>query len=376
MPLDPTIDAAGVTETALRPRFHPLRIRDVRRETDDAVSIAFEVPDDLVERFRYAPGQYLTLRKTIDGEEVRRSYSIASGLDQGEWRIAVKRVDGGLFSAFANATLKAGEIIEVMPPAGRFVLPEAAGPRTIVAFAAGSGITPVASQMRTVLVREPESRVFLFYGNQTSRSILFRDAIEDLKDRYIDRLSVHNVLSREAQDVHALNGRIDGEKVAAFMRHVVPIATVDHFVLCGPPDFLEGVIGTLTRLGAPAESILVERFITEDGPPRRTAATATANPRTSETPAARLSVTLDGVTSELTLGPGETVLEAAIEAGLDVPYSCRGGMCCTCRAKLTAGAVTMALNYSLRPDEVDDGFILTCQARPTTDAIAVDYDAA
>jgi ring-1,2-phenylacetyl-CoA epoxidase subunit PaaE len=361
-----------IDATAERPRFHPLRIADVRRETDDAVSIAFDVPPELAERFRYTPGQYLTLKAEVNGEEQRRTYSISSGLDDGEWRIAVKRVEGGLFSAFANERLKAGDTIEVMPPAGRFVLPEPTGPRTVVAFAAGSGITPIASQMRTVLVREPKSRVFLFYGNQTSRSILFREAIEDLKDRYIDRFSFHNVLSREAQDVHALNGRIDGEKVAAFMRHVVPLETVDVFLLCGPAPFLNGCVDRLKTLGAPEAKILLERFTTPKGrPPVERPAAAAPGVDT-----AAVTVTLDGVTTTLRLAPGEKILDAALEAGLDVPYSCRGGMCCTCRAKLTAGSVDMALNYSLRPDEIAAGFVLTCQSTPTTAEVAVDYDAA
>lgn len=356
---------------AERPRFHPLTIADVRRETEDAVSIAFSVPDELRERFRYTPGQYLTVKADVNGEEQRRTYSISSGLDDGEWRIAVKRVEGGLFSAFANERLKAGDTVEVMPPAGRFVLPEPAGPRTVVAFAAGSGITPIASQLRTVLVREPNSRAFLFYGNQTSRSILFREAIEDLKDRYVDRFSVHNVLSREAQDVHALNGRIDGEKVAVFMRHVVPLEAVDVFLLCGPAPFLNGCVDRLKALGAPEDRILMERFTTPKGRPpvEKPAAAITAE----TTPVA---VTLDGVTTTLRLAPGGRILDAALEAGLDVPYSCRAGMCCTCRAKLTAGEVHMAANYSLRPDEVEAGFVLTCQSVPRTPMVAVDYDAA
>jgi ring-1,2-phenylacetyl-CoA epoxidase subunit PaaE len=360
-----------VTEGAERPRFHPLRIADVRRETPDAVSIAFDVPDDLKERFRYVPGQYLTLRTTLDGEEVRRTYSIASGLDENEWRIAVKRIEGGHFSAFANERLKAGDVIDVMPPAGRFVLPEAEGPRTIVAFAAGSGITPIASQMRTVLVREPGSRVFLFYGNQTSRSIIFREAIEDLKDRFVDRFSVHNVLSRELQDVSALNGRIDGEKVAAFMRYVVPLQSVDNVLLCGPPDFLDGCIAALKDLGVAEEAILVERFT---APGERPAVAAGRD--AAEADKTDVAVTLDGVTTTLRLAPGQRVLDAALEAGLDVPYSCRAGMCCTCRARVTEGAVEMAQNYSLRPEELAAGYVLTCQSTPTTDRVAVDYDTA
>lgn len=354
-----------------RPRFHPLTIADVRRETDDAVSIAFHVPDELAGAFRYAPGQYLTLKTTVDGEALRRTYSISSGLDDGEWRIAVKRVDGGLFSHFANARLSAGDVIDVMPPAGRFVLPEASGPRTVVAFAAGSGITPIASQMRTVLVREPQSTVFLFYGNQTSRSILFREAIEDLKDRFVGRFSVHNVLSREAQDVAALSGRIDGEKVASFMRFVVPLERVDVFLLCGPAPFLSACEEALTALGVAPHKILMERFTTPKGRPPVAKPAADADDHKSE-----VTVTIDGVTTPLKLAPGERILDAALAAGLDVPYSCRGGMCCTCRARVTQGEVEMALNYSLRDDEVADGYVLTCQSTPVRAPVAVDYDAA
>ena len=367
-PADPA--AAGADDAAERRRFHPLRIADVKRETEDAVSIAFEVPESLATTFRYAPGQYLTLQTTVDGQRLRRTYSIASGLDTGEWRIAIKRVEGGLFSAFANASLRVGDTIEIMPPTGRFVLPDPSGPRTVAAFAAGSGITPIVSQLTTLLTREPQSRAFLFYGNQTSRSILFREAIEDLKDRHVGRFSVHHVLSREQQDVAALNGRIDGEKIAAFMQHVIGAADVDHFLVCGPAPFIAGAVEALTRLGAPPERILVERFTTPKGRP------PVAKRTEEERGGSAVTITLDGVSTPLTVPPGGRILDAAIEAGLDVPYSCRGGMCCTCRAKVTAGVVEMALNYSLRPDEIAEGFVLTCQSVPTTERVAVDYDAA
>ena len=362
----------SLTEDAplTRPRFHKVAIADVRQETDDAVSIAFDIPDDLAETFRYVPGQYLTLRTEIDGRDVRRSYSIASGLGDREWRVAIKRVEGGLFSAFATEKLAAGDLVELMPPAGRFILPEADAPRTIVAFAAGSGITPIASQIRTILLNEPASRVFLFYGNQTSRSILFREAIEDLKDRYMARLSVHNVLSREAQDIDTLHGRIDAAKVAAFMRHVVPLQTVDHFLLCGPSEFLDEVSDALEALDVPQDRILTERFTPGRAPRRAQPAADQSAPRES------VALTLDGVTTSVTLEPGERILDAALRVGLDAPFSCRAGMCCTCRAKVLQGKVEMDVNFALREDEVEEGFVLTCQARPVGEGVAVDYDAA
>lgn len=368
-----------------RPRFQPLRIAEVRREAEDAVSIAFDVPLPLRERFRFAAGQHLTVKAAVDGREVRRTYSIASGPDDAEWRIAVRHVAGGLFSAFANQTLKAGDVIDVLPPVGRFVLPAADGPRTIAAFAAGAGITPVISHIRAVLRREPDSRIFLFYGNRTFRTILFRAALEDMKDRYVDRLSIHNVLSREVQDVSGLNGRIDAEKIARFLRQVVPAGAVDHFLLCGPAPFLSVCVDALRALAVPDDAILVEHFTAPDGRPApakesvadaATAATAAmAAMRPSGGTATRLAVTLDGVTTELAAAPGERVLDAALAAGLDVPYSCRAGMCCTCRARLVDGAIDMVANYALRPDEIDAGFVLTCQSVPRTAVLAVDYDA-
>ena len=254
-----------------------------------------------------------------------------------------------------------------MPPAGRFVLPEATRPRHVVAFAPAAGITPIASQMRTVLVREPKSRVFLFYGNRTSRSILFREAIEDLKDRYVDRFSVHNVLSREAQDVHALNGRIDGEKVAAFMRHVVPIAAVDVFLLAGRAPFLNGCVEGLKALGAADDKMPSNGSRAPKGrPPVEARAAATQADRTA------VAVTLDGVTTTLRLAPGERIVDAALAAGVHVPYSCKGGMCCTCRAKLVRARSTCD---QLLAGAVGGGagFVLTCQAVPI-DAVVLDYD--
>jgi len=353
-------------------RFHALSIADVRRETPDAVSIAFAVPDAVKADFAFTSGQYLTLKTRIGAEEVRRSYSICSGLDDGELRIAVKRLDGGLFSCFANENLKIGDTIEVMPPMGRFgIEPDPDAARLYVGFTAGSGITPILSIVKTVLRREPKSRFALFYGNQSSSSIIFKDDLEDLKDRFVDRLAIHHVLSREAQDVAVLNGRLEGGKVEALVRTVGEPGAIDHVFLCGPTGMIEDLSAVLKGLGLPDERIHTEVFAASGvaAPPRpaaRSAAAATG---------ARLSLTIDGATHRIAMRDDETVLDAALRHGLDLPYSCRGGMCCTCRAKVTDGASAMDQNFSLEPWEVEAGFTLTCQCRPTGDALTVDFDA-
>lgn len=354
-------------------RFHTLTIADVRRETPDAVSIAFAVPDASRDAFAFASGQYLTLKARLGGEEVRRSYSISSGLDDGELRIAVKRVEGGLFSSFANRELKVGDQVEAMPPDGRFLhRPEAEARRRYLGFAAGSGITPILSIARTVLAREPGSRFALFYGNQTSGSILFRQELEDLKDRFVERLAVHHVLSREVQDVPLLDGRLDGAKAELFLRTVGDVAAVDAAFLCGPSGMIEAVSAKLVALGLPAERVRREVFSTEGEAPRRVA----ARPDAPAESGAALSVRIDGSTHRVAMRDDETVLEAALRHGLDLPYACRGGMCCTCRAKVLEGAATMDQNFSLEPWEMAENFTLTCQARPTTPTITVDYDTA
>jgi len=242
------------------PRFHTLTVSDVRRETADAVSLAFAVPEGLRKAYRYTPGQYLTLRATIDGEDVRRSYSICSGLDDGELRVVVKRLAGGAFSNWVNEHLRAGDTLSVMTPDGRFGVPvEAGSARTLVAFAAGSGITPVMAILKTVLRREA-GRFFLFYGNRSVADIIFREQLEDLKDRHIARLSVFHVLSREQQDIAMLNGHLDAEKVKVLMRSVVPVAGLDQAFVCGPQPMIEGLAAVLPELGMAPERVHVERF--------------------------------------------------------------------------------------------------------------------
>ena len=353
------------------PRFHALRVADVRRETPDAVSIAFEVPPHLKAEFRFNAGQYLTLRKTLDGEDVRRSYSICSAPDDGELRIAVKRVDGGAFSTWANSGISAGDVLDVMTPTGRFGVTYAPDEARVHAcFAAGSGITPILSITKGLLARERLSRVFLFYGNRSTTDMLFREELEELKDRYLGRLSVFHVLSKEQQDVPVLNGRLDAEKVRLLLRHIVPVELVDHAFICGPEGMSEEIAPVLHELGLAPDRVHVERFVSALGGKPRPKPT----PAQTETPHAVASLIVDGRHAEVPVAEGEAVLDAALRAGLDLPYACKGGMCSTCRARVLEGTAEMEVNFSLEPWEVEAGFVLTCQAHPETDRVVVDYD--
>ena len=353
------------------PRFHRLAVDDLRRESADAVSMTFAIPRELADDYHFVPGQYLTLRTTMDGEEVRRSYSICSGPDDGELRIAVKKVDGGAFSNWAADELKTGDELDVMTPTGRFGV--AAAPheaRTYVGFAAGSGITPILSIAKGVLALEPDSRFFLFYGNRSTSGMLFREALEELKDRFMQRLSVFHVISGEEQDIPILHGRLDGEKVRVLLRSLVPASDVDHVFICGPTGMSEDIEATCGDIGIAADRIHVERFVSEfGGKPRPKAVIALGTP-----PKAMASLIIDGKRREVPVAEGEAVLDAALRAGMDLPFACKGGMCSTCRAKLVEGSAEMEVNYSLEPWELAAGFILTCQARPTSERVVVDYD--
>jgi ring-1,2-phenylacetyl-CoA epoxidase subunit PaaE len=358
--------------SAAAPRFHRLTIADIRKETHEAVSLAFAPPPELAEAYRYEPGQYLTLRATIDGEDLRRSYSICSGPDDGELRVAVKRIDGGAFSSWANAALKPGDEIDVMTPTGRFGLLNHPGDgRVHVGFAAGSGVTPILSILKGVLSREPNSRFFLFYGNRSTADMLFREELEALKDRFLNRLSLFHVLSREEQDLLALNGRLDGQKVRLLLRSLVPAAMIDHAFLCGPAAMSAEIEATLKELGLRDDQIHVERFVSaHDGKPRPAPVTAAQ----MAAPAHRAALIVDGKRRDVPMAEGEAILDAALRAGVDLPYACKGGMCSTCRAKLVEGTAEMAVNYSLEPWELNAGFILTCQAHATSPRLVVDYD--
>jgi len=353
-------------------KFHPLPIARVERETRDAVAITFAVPDTLRDQFRYAHGQHLTLRANIGGTDVRRSYSICSAVQDGALRVAVKKSPGGVFSTWANEALKAGDVIEVMPPLGHFNVPlDAAAARHYLAFAAGSGITPILSIVKTTLEHEPHSRVTLVYGNRASSTVMFRDELAALKDRYLDRLNLVHVLSREAQDIDLLHGRIDRAKADALLTHWVPLDAIDTAFVCGPEGMMEAVVAALRARGFPESKIKIERFAASI-PKHTHVAPPAALPGRAECEA---TVTIDGATRTVSVEKGkESLLDAALRQGVELPYSCKGGVCSTCRCRLVAGEVDMDVNFALEDYEVARGFILACQSYPVTDSIAVTFD--
>ncbi len=352
-------------------RFHPLEIVDRRQETPDSVSIAFAVPEDLRAEFAYQPGQYLTLRATIGGAQCRRSYSICSGADEGELRIAVKRVEGGRFSSFANEALRRGARIETSPPEGRFTA-EIGANRHFVFFAAGSGITPVISIIRSALFANSEARATLVYGNRATSSIMFREAIEELKDRHIGRFALFHVLSRESQEIDILNGRIDGDRIALLAKTIVRPSDVDAYFLCGPYGMIEDGRAALIVAGVEPSRIKAELFST-DGAPKAAPRPAPAGQAAEGE--VQIECVLDGGAHRFHARRGERVIDAAHDQGFEIPHSCRGGMCCTCRCKLVEGDVAMDVNYSLEPWEPEAGDVLACQSRPLTPRVRLDFDA-
>jgi ring-1,2-phenylacetyl-CoA epoxidase subunit PaaE len=353
----------------MTPRFHSLRVAEVRRETPECVSLKFELPDALASEYRFTQGQHLALRATLDGEELRRSYSVCSGCDDGELRVAVKKVPGGRFSVWVNEALKPGDAIDVMTPEGRFFTPLAPGhDKHYVAFVAGSGITPVLSLIRTTLAREPKSRFTLVYGNRRQTSVMFHEALEDLKDRYLTRFALFNVFSREEQDIELFNGRLDGAKVRAFLATLVPADTIDEAFVCGPATMIDDVEQALLSAGIAREHVHVERF----GVPGAAAAAPVDDAAAVQ---ARIGIVIDGVRREVGFHRGQhSILDAGRAAGLDLPYSCKGGMCSTCRGKLLEGQVRMAKNYALEPHEVAAGYVLTCQSYPLSERVLISYD--
>jgi ring-1,2-phenylacetyl-CoA epoxidase subunit PaaE len=359
--------------------FHGLTVKRITPDAAGSAAITLEVPAPWRDEFDFRPGQFLTLRSVIDGHDIRRSYSICSPrqryLHSGEIDIGVKPVEGGIFSRWALSQLRAGDSIQVLPPDGRFT-PRLAGARHRVGFAAGSGITPMLSIMATTLAAEPESRFTLVYGNQYVGSIMFGEALQDLKDRYTARVSLIHVLSRQVQQLDLLNGRIDEAKVRDLLHSMLPAQDIDEAFICGPEGMIEATQRALLAGGVPAEHVHCERFIpaAPGTAPRATPGTVACGAAGGPPARHRLQVVLDGKTHDLAMRDGERVLDTALEAGLDLPYSCRSGVCCTCRALVLEGEVEMEKNFTLEAWEIAKGFVLTCQSRPLSQRVVVSYD--
>lgn len=354
-------------------KFHSLKIKEVRPETRDAVSIAFDVPADLADSFRFTQGQHLVMRTQLDGEEVRRSYSICTGVHDGELRVAIKRVPGGRFSAYANEQLKAGQSLEVMPPSGHFFVPlDAARHGNYLAVAAGSGITPILSIIKTTLEAEPHSRVTLLYGNRSSGSALFREQLEDLKNRYLQRLNLIFVFSREQQDVDLYNGRIDADKCGQLFSRWIDVKALDAAFICGPQAMTETVRDQLKGNGMPAERIHFELFAAAGSSEKREAREAA---RATDGAVSQVTVISDGRELSFELPRNSvSVLDAGNAQGAELPYSCKAGVCSTCKCKVVEGEVEMDSNFALEDYEVAAGYVLSCQTFPISEKVILDFD--
>ena len=355
----------------MTPKFHSLRINDVRRETEDTVSIAFDVPNELRNDFSFTPGQYLTLKAEINGEEVRRSYSLCSSPHEGEWRVAVKQVPEGKFSTFANNELKAGMDMDVMTPTGNFKLDTSKdNNKSYVLFAAGSGITPILSIAKSALYDEPNSDVTLVYGNKGVNSIIFKEEIEGLKNEYMDRLRVLHVLSRESVGNDLQKGRIDKAKTGEIYDSFLNNTSIDGVYVCGPEEMILGVKEGMIDKGVNEDMIHFELF-TSPSSTQEKIAMPTNSPKVDS----NVTIILDDDEYEISLeSTGVNILDAAQDSGADLPFACKGGVCCTCKAKILEGSASMDVNYALEPDEVEAGYILTCQAHPTSDKLVISFD--
>ena len=360
------------------PQFHSLTVKRVAPEAADSVAITLSIPPELRTPFSFEPGQYLTLRATVDGRDVRRTYSISSPRSQmglrGEIEVGIRPVEGGVFSNWAAQHIRAGDVLQVMPPQGNFTVKKK---RAIhrVGFAAGSGITPILSIAATTLEEQPGSKFTLVYGNRRMASVMFNEALQDLKDRFADRFTMVHILSRQAQEVDLLEGRIDGPKVRELVASLLPAASMDEVFICGPEAMIEATEAALQQAGVPPERIYTERFTS--GPAMAAKVQADTDARAASAQMGkpiRMTVLIDGKHHELTLSADESVLDAALNAGLDIPYSCKGGVCSTCRCKVTRGSVRMERNFTLEAPDVAQGFALSCQAHATSGELEVSFD--
>lgn len=360
------------------PSFHELAIKRVNPEAAGSVAITFDIPSDSLEKFHFEPGQFLTLRANVNGQDVRRNYSISSPrsqfLKRGELEIGIRPVEGGMFSNWAATQLKAGDKVNVMPPEGRFTIKK---PRAIhrVGFAAGSGITPILSIAATTLEEQTESKFTLIYGNRRMSSVMFNEALQDLKDRFPGRFTMIHILSQQAQEVDLLQGRIDANKIKAIIDALLPAKSMDEVFICGPEAMIEVTEKALIDSGVPDNRVHSERFTTSTSQAHKVQADIDASKeKSASAKTVHMTIVLDGKEHEVALSPDEHVLDAALNAGLDLPFSCKAGVCSTCRCKVTQGEVTMDKNFTLEADEVGQGFALSCQARAATQKLVISFD--
>ncbi len=356
----------------MNPTFNKLIVKEVRKETDECVSIAFNIEDAIKSHYEFKPGQYLTLRTDIDGEDVRRSYSICAGLNDGELRVAVKKVPFGKFSSFANDSIQAGDELLVMTPMGTFTTDfDLATEKSFVFFAAGSGITPVLSLIKSILETSPKSDITLFYGNKGFETIIFREALENLKSTYLNRFSLIHIFSEENTGNPLQNGIFDKEKVDLLHKAFLETQEVDEIFICGPEPIIHTISDFYSSKGLSKDQIHFELFTS---PTQKKSFDDTAS-KPEKQINANVKIILDGEETLISLdSDGESILEAGYKAGADLPFACKGGVCCTCKAKVLEGSASMDVNYALEKDEVEAGYILTCQAHPTSDKIVVSFD--
>ncbi len=355
----------------MTPKFHALTIKDVRQETEDTVSISFEIPAALKEDYTFLAGQYLTLKTDISGQDIRRSYSLCSAPFENEWRVAIKRVEEGLFSNFAADTLKKGDSMEVMTPTGNFVLQsDKTHQKNYALFAAGSGITPILSILKTILTEEPNSHVTLFYGNKSFTTIIFREELEALKNTYMENFRIIHVFSRENLGNPVQKGRMDKQKGIELYDAFLKNEKIDEVFICGPEAMILGLKDSLIEKGIEENKVHFELFTTP-GISKKQQENKEVLPSISS----NVSIILDGDTIDIELNStDENILDAALKAGADLPFACKGGVCCTCKAKIIEGSASMDVNYALEKDEVEAGYILTCQSHPTSEKLIVSFD--
>lgn len=356
----------------MTPKFHSLKISDIRQETEDCVSVAFEVPNELKKDYQFIQGQYLTLKTTINEEEVRRSYSICASPLDNELRVAIKRVKEGIFSNHANDNFKIGDNVEVMTPMGKFYTElNVNNAKNYLAFAGGSGITPMLSILKTVLLTQPNSKFTLIYGNQNRSTIIFKELIDGLKNKFMQNLSVYHILSNELTDVPVFSGLMTKEKCAFFFEKLIDLKNIDDCFICGPEPMMDSVESALIEAKMESKKIHIERFTPSSNIKQKEVEVETQD----ENLESSVSIQVDGVMFDLKVKyKGESILDAALKAGADLPFACKGGVCCTCRAKVIEGAVNMDVNYALEADEVENGFVLTCQSHPKTEKVVIDFD--